>query len=282
MKLSAAFSLLQDIYLAFATAFLPTLQAVWLSPSLLFHPRELSRTFMSYVWILFGDGVDMNARPVKEGLIRPNARGVVFDIGAGLAYFTRFMDFYELISLDYIGHGHTIDYLNRKKVTKYIALEPNTRMHPRIRERANAAGYTEENGTLLLLPYGAEELEAIAQRVDLNSINTMIDILSLCSLPPQPEPRTVISNLVKGLLAPGGTFIFYEHVLSPRADVAWWQRFWTPIWSGVLDGCRLDRPTHIWIEEMGPGVWREGKVWGKKDEPEEHLFWHRTGKFIRR
>ena len=74
--------------------------------------------------------------------------------------------------------------------------------------------------------------------------------------------------------------MFYEHVLSHRDDVAWWQRFWTPIWKVAFDGCRLDRPTDIWVQKMD--VWKEASVWGKEGEEEEHLFWHRVGRFVKK
>ena len=94
------------------------------------------------------------------------------------------------------------------------------------------------------------------------------------------DPQQTLDALVKEVLKPGGTLLFYEHVLSPREDVAWWQRFWAPLWVHIMDGCRIDRPTHVWIEKMD--VWAEGRVWGKADEPEEHLFWHRVGRFVKK
>ena len=89
-----------------------------------------------------------------------------------------------------------------------------------------------------------------------------------------------LGALVEDVLKPGGTLLMYEHVLSHHEDVAWWQRFWTPMWSRGCDGCRLDRPSHLWIERMDG--WAEGKVWGLEDEPEEHLFWHRIGRFVKK
>lgn len=38
---------------------------------------------MGFVWDLYGDGIDGEARDVKEALVRPHARGVVLEIGAG-------------------------------------------------------------------------------------------------------------------------------------------------------------------------------------------------------
>lgn len=82
--------------------------------------------------------------------------------------------------------------------------------------------------------------------------------------------------------------MFYEHVLSPKKEVEWWQRLWAPLWSVVFDGCRLDRPTHLLVERMGvvgnvvkgEEVWQEGNVWGIEGE-EDNLFWHQVGRFVK-
>ena len=83
MKLSAAFALVPDLRFALRTALWPTVMAIWWNPFLLFHPQVLSQTFMSHLWVVFGNGVDENGRPVKRKLITPHAAGVVLDLGAG-------------------------------------------------------------------------------------------------------------------------------------------------------------------------------------------------------
>ena len=169
-------------------------------------------------------------------------------------------------------------YLDPIKVTKYVALEPNVLMHSEIRTLAATKGFTEDAGNLLMLPYGAEEISLIVSALGgSNTVDSMIAILTICSI---PEPERTLEALVRDVLKPGGTFVFYEHVLSHRDDVAWWQRFWTPIWKVAFDGCRLDRPTDIWVQKMD--VWKEASVWGKEGEEEEHLFWHRVGRFVKK
>jgi len=211
---------------------------------------------MAHVWRAFGDSCDQNGRPVKEKLIFPNAYGVVLDLGAG--------------------HGHTSNYLDHDKVSRYVALEPNTLMHSKIRATANANGFVESDGTLLILSCGAEDIVSVLTSLGPSSVDTIISILTLCSV---PAPEQTLGALVRSVLKSGGTLLFYEHVLSPRDDVAWWQRFWTPLWKSAFDGCRLDRPTHLWIERLG--VWSDGDLWDKEGEDEENLFWHRIGKFVR-
>ncbi|KAL1942231.1 hypothetical protein VTO73DRAFT_6295 [Trametes versicolor] len=258
MKLSAAFAILLELRLAIGAAFVPTVTAIFKAPSLLWHPHQVSRIFMAHVWTLFGNGIDEGGRPVKQALIPENAHGVVLDIGAG--------------------HGHTILYVDPSKVTKYVALEPNQLMHDELRALAATKGFTEAAGNLLLLPYGAEETSLITSALGgARSVDTLVFILTICSI---PEPERTLTGLVRDVLKPGGSLLFYEHVLSPRADVAWWQRFWTPLWKRAFDGCCLDRPTHVWVEKMD--AWKEGSVWGKEGEEEEHLFWHRVGRFVKK
>ncbi|KAI0357105.1 hypothetical protein OH77DRAFT_1588519 [Trametes cingulata] len=102
-----------------------------------------------------------------------------------------------------------------------------------------------------------------------HTVDTLVSVLTICSI---PEPERTVNALVNDVLKPGGTLLFYEHVLSDRPDVAWWQRFWTPLWSRVFDGCRLDRPTHLWIEKMD--VWAEKRIWGREGEQEGQLVGH--------
>ncbi|KAJ3013632.1 hypothetical protein NUW54_g1536 [Trametes sanguinea] len=141
MKISAAFGLLVDLRFAIRAAFLPTLSAIY---------------------NVFGNGVDENARPVKQSLIPGNAYGVVLDLGAG--------------------HGHTLFYLDPSKVTKYVALEPNQLMHGEIRTLAASKGYTEGNGNLLILPYGAEEISLITSALGAGTPWTRSSPFSLSAL----------------------------------------------------------------------------------------------------
>lgn len=163
-------------------------------------------------------------------------------------------------------------------------------MHKHIRATANAAGYHESAGTLVILSCGAEDTNSILASLSLTSpsgqpqlIDTMISILTLCTV---PAPQKTISNLVRDVLKPGGQFLVYEHVLSKREDVAWWQRFWAPVWAIAFDGCKIDRPSDVWVKELavdgkGKGsAWRESGMWDKEDE-EVNLFCHSVGKFVK-
>jgi hypothetical protein len=152
-------------------------------------------------------------------------------------------------------------------------------MHAELRRVASAAGYSEDAGTLLILSCGAEDISTILSSLPASHppIDTLLLVLTVCSI---PKPQAIVYTLITEALKPGGQVLFYEHVLSDRKDVAWWQRFWTPIWGIAFDGCHLDRPTHRWIEDVGGWVKGEGGVWEKGSEPEDLLFF-RLGRFVK-
>ena len=187
------------------------------------------------------------------------------------------------------GYGHSIQYFDRAQVTRYIALEPNVLMHPYIKAKANEAGFHESDGTLIILSFGAEDTQSILSSVnqDLDSaeppVDTIILILTLCTV---SDPQHTLLKLVHDILKPGGQLLYYEHVLSSRPDVAWWQRFWAPVWACMFDGCRMDRPSHIWIRDLkigdkGSDVWKEWEAWNKPGEDEESLFWHSADRYVK-
>lgn len=302
--------LLQDVWAVIRLSGIATIRAIFAEPSLIFRPRDIRRIMMAEAWKSFGPGIDGNSKEVKTQLITPHARGVVLDIGAGtLACLQRCIK--PVINIVYdTGHGHTALYLDPAKVTKYVAVEPNTAMHPFIRINAEKAGFTEESSehTLVVLSYGAEQASLILSALGGQKVDTIVSILTLCSIPStapsatntgasrilsgdKPSPKVTLNNFITTLLAPGGAFLFFEHVRNPRPDVARIQRAWGPLWAMVFDGCIVGRPTDVWVHELGvvgdggdntSALWSEGETKGLEGEPEEHLFWHSIGKFVRK
>ena len=155
-------------------------------------------------------------------------------------------------------------------------------MHSGLRSRANAAGFMESDGTLLILSCDARDTASIISYINEHSVDTLISILTLCSI---PSAENTLTDIVSRVLKPGGQLLFYEHVLSSLPDVVWWQRFWTPIWSPFLGGCRLDCPTDLWLARMedgdGGSMWSQQSLWAKEGESEENLFYHRVGKMVK-
>jgi len=169
--------------------------------------------------------------------------------------------------------------LNRTKCTKYIALEPNTLMHDEIRKIAGTAGFIEADGSLVLLRYGAEDISAIESVIGAHSVDTMISIFALCTV---PSPKTTIHNLATTILKPGGVFLWYEHLLSPVRDVQIWQKVLGPIWACLWDGCSLDRRTDLWIDNAATwSVQEMVDLTTNEPPPEESFFFRKAGKYIK-
>jgi hypothetical protein len=286
MKLSAALSILPDLRTMINIGLWPTFVSVWQNPFLLLNPRKMSQTFMSHLWVVFGNDADEIGRPAKSKLITPHATGVVLDLGAGMSRLILCVKTtVKIIACNYIvstGCGHAASYLDQSKVTKYVALEPNVGMHKQLRLNASKAGYTEADGTFLILSCGAAETSAILSSLDNVQVDTIISVLALCSI---PKPKDTLTELVNDVLKRGAELLCYEHVLSSLEDVAWWQRFWAPVWTTWSGGCRMDRPTNVYVEEIqgrgGETVWKERNVWRNEREPEEYLFPHHVGRYIK-
>ncbi|GJJ14256.1 hypothetical protein Clacol_008520 [Clathrus columnatus] len=269
MKLSNIFGILTDLRFAIIASAKPTIKAIRDSPSLLFHLQELSKIIFYNVWIVYGREADENRQPMKESLITANSKGTVLDLGAGF--------------------GATVRYLSKDKVTRYVAIEPNVMMHKHIKDTAEKAGFSEVDGSLVVLSCGAEDYKVIGSALGgLGTVDTIVSVLTLCSV---PNPEQTIKDLVVKLLKPGGEFLFYEHVQSKKKDVSFWQWFWTPIWKTCFDGCALNRPSDEYVRNLPywepipeSGRDSEGKqvgVWGNPGEEEEHLWWHQIGRFIK-
>ncbi|KAF9552172.1 hypothetical protein CPC08DRAFT_714857 [Agrocybe pediades] len=271
MKLSTVYDFVLHMFQIIRLGLPPTARALIKKPSIILQPRFLSQLFLANVWSVMGEGLDQNRGELKRSIITAYASGVVLEIGAG--------------------NGHSVNYLDRKVVSQYIALEPNPLMQENIRKRANASGFHESDGSLIILSCGAEEIDSILtclRTADTTGaaaqVDTILSVLTLCTV---PSPQKTIDGLAKFILRPGGQFIFYEHTRSKLSDVAWWQKVWSPFWSVIFDGCKLDRPTDLWVNEVkdeeGNSLWREGKAWSEEGELEEdNMLNHRLGRFVKK
>ncbi|KLO10193.1 hypothetical protein SCHPADRAFT_878376 [Schizopora paradoxa] len=263
MRLYMLYGFLLDLQRSMGIALLPTLKAVFRDPSLVLKPLEVRRLYMAHVWAVYGDGIDESSRAQKEKVVCANARGVVLDMGAG--------------------YGHLVHYLEKERVTAYVALEPNKLMYETLRKTARAAGFVEEEGTFLLIGLPAEDIIGIKTALadwaktaaQTNTakvqVDTIVSILTLCSV---PCPLRTLRALVRDVLAPGGSFLFYEHVRNPREDVRWWQDVVAPVWKHAFDGCVIGLD--------GVGGWASMETWGNEGEDEESLFWHQSGRCVKK
>ncbi|KAG8743206.1 hypothetical protein FRC10_000277 [Ceratobasidium sp. 414] len=174
-------------------ALLPTLRMLLAHPRLLFQPSTLSKISFAHIWEVLGPGIDSGSQEWKHTLLYPHASGVVLDIGAG--------------------HGHTMQYLDKSRVSKYVAVEPNVYMHEKIKEMASRCGF----GDVVILGCGAEDVEKIGAGVGGDGqVDTMVAIRTLCSI---KEPKEVMDRLVRGTLREGGQVLWCEHIESPIRKV---------------------------------------------------------------
>ena len=212
------------------------------------------------------------------------------------------------------GHGHLVKYLDRSRVTAYFALEPNLMMHEHIIKTAHEAGFREEDGTFLIIPFPLENTNDICAMLTLWSqkfasspilvdrkkngsdqasqtqvIDTIVCILTLCSV---PSPTVALKNIIQHVLRPCGQFLFYEHVRSPSRSIAYIQDIVAPIWRVFFDGCIIGQDSIKVIQDAGmvtngntkseESLWADIKIWEKEDEDPNSLFYHQLGQCLRK
>lgn len=229
-----AFSPLIFICLSAIVALPPFALHLLLHPLLYLNPstplrarlKSAQSTFFYLTWRLLSPLLDPGDAPQKSPLLR-KAYGTVLEPGAGV--------------------GDNIKYYVRSQVERLILVEPNTAMHPRLRAKANASGYFESDGSLLLLGCGAaasDEKALALAGVGSESVDCVMAIHVLCGI---PGPAQAV-ELYRRLLKPGGLFAFFEHVRSNQREIVAWQQWYTKwIWPYAFDGCCLERQTGAWI-----------------------------------
>ena len=196
-------------------------------------------------------------------------------------------------------------YLDRSRVTTYVALEPNPFMLPHIRKAAKKEGYNEEDGSLLVIPFGVENTVKIQDALKphynkfyaskpssesdsdaslhlaTGQVTTIVSILTFCSV---PNPQQTLISLVSHILAPGGTLLFFEHVKNPIPSVALCQRVLGNIWKVFFDGCRLGQDTVRMVRNAGDacGGWESMVFEGEEGQNIEVLFLNVVGSCVKR
>ena len=133
------------------------------------------------------------------------------------------------------GTGANLSFLPRG--CRWIGIEPNCYMHPRLRERAEQAGLE------------AEFRVGSAQRIEVpdHTADVVISTLVLCSVP--DVTRTLAE--VRRVLRPGGRFLFVEHVVGKTRALRLAQWFMRPAWYAFGDGCRTNRDLGRAIRNAG-------------------------------
>jgi SAM-dependent methyltransferase len=181
----------------------------------LFDHGAISR-FNAWFFTAFAGYINRVARHHKQAAFDDLATSTVIELGAGTG-----------ANLAYLRPGTTL-----------YALEPNRRMHGRLRARCEAAGID-----LTLLGTGGEAIPLPDASVD-----EAICSLVLCTV---DDPEQVLRE-VRRVLRPDGRFRFVEHVASPRPGPrSVVQRAIRRPWGWLFEGCNPHRPTLATIEAAG-------------------------------
>jgi ubiquinone/menaquinone biosynthesis C-methylase UbiE len=121
---------------------------------------------------------------------------------------------------------------------RWVGIEPNPFMHPRLRAAAQQRGGPTE--------YRVGRAEALP--VADASVDAVVGTLVLCSV----SDVAAALREVRRVLKPGGRFVFVEHVAAPRGTLLRAvQRLGRPITKFLGDGCHVDRETWRFIEGAG-------------------------------
>ena len=83
-----------------------------------------------------------------------------------------------------------------------------------------------------------------------NQFDSVVSTWTLCSIAHVEQALKEVYRVLK----PGGRFFFVEHGLSPDPKVQVWQHRLTPLQKVIADGCHLDRPIQILVEQQFESV----------------------------
>ena len=120
---------------------------------------------------------------------------------------------------------------------RLTAVEPNLHMAGRLRRRASRAGRA-----LHLVRTVGEQLPFPDK-----SFNCVVATLALCMV----RDSHLVVGEARRVLRPGGSFFFFEHVVSQRPRGRRWQERLNPAWRFVTTGCNLNRDTAGVIQAAG-------------------------------
>lgn len=226
-------------------------------------------TFTSFVashFIPFIMGrTDKLLRNIRKELLK-NISGVVLDFGAGSGIYMKYCFPAEVPGVRTTARpdgggseqeGGSIPVVTGReartqlrRVTRYIALEPNTLLHSNIREqerelRKGYSGAVEPPEVEVKGQYLEDYCKgAVKQQLDWIILGNV-----LCEV---PDPETIVRQL-DSLLKPGGKVFFCEHVRYPASS---WKRqlqdILNPWWSRVSDGCNCNRASIEMLERSRP------------------------------
>lgn len=153
---------------------------------------------------------------VRRRHIVPQAAGDVLEIG--------------------IGSGSNLSYYKPGQVKKVTGVDPRANV-PAIQEKATRYG----------LPVTVLQQDVEAVILDDEVADCVVSTYTLCAV---KDPEAVLLEVGR-LLRPGGRLLFCERGRHPRGEIACMQDLFSPVWSCLSKGCRLNRNMFRLIERAG-------------------------------
>lgn len=204
----------------------------------LLSPSRFQDSWFGDFWATVGPEVRKNAGakvvPLLDGRTRdgkiydevvgPAVSGTVIEVGPGSGLWVSvFSD--RTTALSDLTKDEKDTGLRKRspdaRVTKVYGVEPNPDMHERLHQRVRDAGLED---IYEVVPVGIEELSS-SGRVEKGSVDCIVSILCLCSI---PDPEKNIKELYT-YLKPGGRWYVYEHVKTQP-----WQGWFINLYQGML------------------------------------------------
>ena len=174
----------------------------------------LSKRLFAAWYDLLNSGVEGRVVPYRKRTAG-NAWGDVLEIGGGTG-----------ANLPYYPEGANITFI-----------EPDTHMVRKLRRNI-----VRHKRSAAIVQQGGESLPFADA-----SFDTVVTTLVLCMV----SDADAVVREARRVLRPGGAFLFYEHVISPRPRGRWWQHRLNPAWKCLTTGCNLNRDLTASIRNAG-------------------------------
>ena len=179
---------------------------------------SLSKRFFAAWYDLLNSGVEGRVVPYRR-LTAGVAHGNVLEIGGGTG-----------ANLPFYPPDASITFI-----------EPDPHMIRRLRRAIRKQGRKQGRQAAIVqrygenLPFADGSFDAVVTTLHLRIVRDADAVIQ--------EARRV--------LKPGGNYLFYEHVVSPRSRGRWLQHKLNPAWKCLTTGCNLDRDLTASIRSAG-------------------------------
>ncbi|PKS06082.1 hypothetical protein jhhlp_007916, partial [Lomentospora prolificans] len=128
---------------------------------------------------------------------------------------------------------------------KIYGVEPNVYSAAALKQRTQDVGLGD---VYEVLPVGIEKLTETNCDITPGSVDCIVTIQCLCSIP-EPEKN---ARLLYNYLKKGGRWYVYEHVKAENGFVIpWFQELTNKVWTRFMSTCNLCRPTAKILSGLG-------------------------------